>query len=152
MAAVDTLNNTSYKKARKHYLKSTRHRPPDEAFDWTPFRAAEKKYKARFPQPDLSNVIDLALLDPSRENEVNSGRWKGKVPTDEVMEVGLRMDSTESSERLVKAYCLRDMPGMCARCMDALDCIDKQLLSSQGLSFSRVISRTHNSVILCTGP
>jgi alkylated DNA repair protein alkB family protein 1 len=50
----------AYKKARRQYLKTTRNRDNDIDQDWTPFRAAEKYYKARFPPPDLSSVLDLA--------------------------------------------------------------------------------------------
>ena len=32
---------------------------------WSPFRAAEKKYKARCPPPDLSTVLDLASTGPT---------------------------------------------------------------------------------------
>lgn len=28
--------------------------------EWTPFRAAEKRFKVRFPPPDLTDVLDLA--------------------------------------------------------------------------------------------
>jgi len=28
--------------------------------EWTPFRAAEKRFKARFPLPDLTDVLDLS--------------------------------------------------------------------------------------------
>jgi alkylated DNA repair protein alkB family protein 1 len=41
-------------------LKTTKNRSKDIDAEWTPFRAAEKKYKARFPPPDLSHVLDLA--------------------------------------------------------------------------------------------
>ncbi|KAG9318878.1 hypothetical protein JVU11DRAFT_985 [Chiua virens] len=39
--------------------------------NWSPFRAAEKKYKAKCPPPDLSDVLDLAspFLGPSRISE-----------------------------------------------------------------------------------
>ncbi|KAJ7632537.1 hypothetical protein FB45DRAFT_912725 [Roridomyces roridus] len=46
--------------------------------DWTPFRAAEKRFKARFPPPDLSqDVLDLALLNATRASEIEAGIWKG---------------------------------------------------------------------------
>ncbi|TFK76503.1 hypothetical protein BDN72DRAFT_809109 [Pluteus cervinus] len=69
----------AYKKARRQYLKATKHRDPALEADWTPFRAAEKRFKARFPPPDLSNVLDLALLDPARGPEIERGTWRGAV-------------------------------------------------------------------------
>lgn len=50
------------KKARRLHWKSTKNRSVDIDQSWTPFRVAEKKYKARFPPPDLSDVLDLASL------------------------------------------------------------------------------------------
>ncbi|KAF7295006.1 hypothetical protein MIND_01038700 [Mycena indigotica] len=50
------------KKARRQYLNSI-HNTIDR--DWTPFRAVEKRFKARFPPLDLSDVLDLALVDDS---------------------------------------------------------------------------------------
>ena len=68
----------AYKKAKKLYEKSLRNRPPEQtSVGWTPFRAAEKRFRVRFPPPDLSDVLDLALLDESRSDEVLSGSWKG---------------------------------------------------------------------------
>lgn len=51
-----------HKKARRLHYKSTKNRPVAVDQSWSPFRAAEKKYKARFPPPDLSAVLDLASL------------------------------------------------------------------------------------------
>ncbi|KAJ3794456.1 hypothetical protein GGU11DRAFT_844539 [Lentinula aff. detonsa] len=68
----------AYKKARRRYLNTTRNRNPDIEKDWTPFRAAEKHFKARFPPPDLTTVLDLATLDESRASEVTAGNWAGK--------------------------------------------------------------------------
>ncbi|KAN0076875.1 hypothetical protein V8E55_010730 [Tylopilus felleus] len=50
------------KKARRLHWKSTKNRSVDIDQSWTPFRVAEKKYKARFPPPDLSDVLDLVSL------------------------------------------------------------------------------------------
>lgn len=102
-------DRAAYKRARKLHLKSTKNRPPDDSFDWTPFRAAEKKYKAKFPPPDLSNVLDFALNDASRYQEVEAGRWKGKAPGDEVIEIRLNSQGYEGN---TKAYCLKSAPGM----------------------------------------
>ncbi|KAF9532924.1 hypothetical protein CPB83DRAFT_867295 [Crepidotus variabilis] len=67
-----------YKKAQKQYLKATRNRPVNIDQDWTPFRAAEKRYKARFPPPDLSGVLDLGVLDERRQREIAESGWKGR--------------------------------------------------------------------------
>lgn len=74
-------NSSAYKKAKRHYIKTTKNRPHHLELDWTPFRAAEKKYKARFPPPDLSAVLDLATLDPTRVGEINQGVWAGRPDT-----------------------------------------------------------------------
>jgi len=75
---ADLLDPSSpaYKKARRQFYKATKNRPPVEQ-DWSSFRAAEKRFKARFPPPDLSTVLDLALLVPSRSEELDAGVWKG---------------------------------------------------------------------------
>ncbi|KIJ68929.1 hypothetical protein HYDPIDRAFT_172447 [Hydnomerulius pinastri MD-312] len=52
-------SSPEYKKARRQYIRTTKNRSHDVDATWTPFRAAEKKYKARFPPPDLSGVLDL---------------------------------------------------------------------------------------------
>jgi alkylated DNA repair protein alkB family protein 1 len=70
-------DSAEYKKARSQFIKTTRKRPQVEG-DWTPFRAAEKKFKARFPPPDLSGVLDLAAGDEKRKVEVRLGEWAGK--------------------------------------------------------------------------
>jgi hypothetical protein len=63
---TDLLNPASaaYKKARRHFFNATKHRQKDSDAIWSPFRAAEKRYKARFPPPDLSAALDFATLDP----------------------------------------------------------------------------------------
>ena len=59
---ISDYASREYKKARRQHYKSTKNRPVDVDASWSPFRAAEKKYKARFPPPDLSAVLDLASL------------------------------------------------------------------------------------------
>ncbi|KAJ3726161.1 hypothetical protein C8R42DRAFT_694830 [Lentinula raphanica] len=71
-------SSQAFKKARRQYLKSTKNRDPNIDKDWTPFRAAEKHFKARFPPPDLTKVLDLATLDERRASEVTAGIWAGK--------------------------------------------------------------------------
>lgn len=93
----------AYKKARRQYLKATKTRDSHLELDWTPFRAAEKYYKARFPPPDLSNVLDLATSDVNRAEEIGSGAWRG------------RADAVESTEITTtgrsRAYTIPRIPG-----------------------------------------
>ncbi|KAF9453192.1 hypothetical protein P691DRAFT_695142 [Macrolepiota fuliginosa MF-IS2] len=79
MPAILDPTSSAYKKARRQYIKATKNRPQDVETDWTPFRAAEKKFKARFPPPDLSGVLDLATLDPARADEISQGLWAGRA-------------------------------------------------------------------------
>ncbi|KAF6765151.1 hypothetical protein DFP72DRAFT_870249 [Ephemerocybe angulata] len=80
-STAELLDPTSpaYKKARRQFYKATKNRPQNVEQDWTPFRAAEKRFKARFPPPDLSTVLDLAQLDPSRQQELDDGVWRGST-------------------------------------------------------------------------
>jgi len=94
----------AYKKARRNELRNARNRQPLDDLEWTPFRIAEKKYKAKFPPPDLSAVLDLALLDNEREEEVRSGAWVGNATAQEYEEIGVC--------RGCKAYCLPKVPGL----------------------------------------
>lgn len=45
-----------HKKAMRRYLKNKKQ---DLDYEWTPFRAAEKHFKVRFPPPNLQTVLDL---------------------------------------------------------------------------------------------
>ncbi|KAI0713454.1 hypothetical protein C8Q76DRAFT_731491 [Earliella scabrosa] len=86
---IQDPTSAAYKKARKKYWKSTKNRPENIDADWTPFRAAEKRYKARFPPPDLSGVLDLAQGDPLRAAETSRGGWKGRANAVECTEIPL---------------------------------------------------------------
>lgn len=98
----------TYNKAHKHYLKSIRHRQAGSSAQWTPFRASEKKYMAKFPPPDLSDVLDLALLDEERRDEVDKGIWKGAADALEVRELPLK-GNAEAKRR--RAFCVPQVPG-----------------------------------------
>ncbi|KAH9977370.1 hypothetical protein BGW80DRAFT_1288883 [Lactifluus volemus] len=74
----------------------------------TAFRAAEKKYKARFPPPDLSDLLDLALLDVTRFVEIQQTGWKGSADAVQVKAISLKGDE----ERVRKAYTITGMPGL----------------------------------------
>ncbi|KAI0792875.1 hypothetical protein C8Q75DRAFT_791959 [Abortiporus biennis] len=97
-------HSAAYKKARKKFLKTSKNRAESSDTDWTPFRTAEKKFKARFPPPDLSNVLDLAAGDPSRADEVQRGGWMGRADAVECREIRC-MDGK-------KAYMFDHVPGL----------------------------------------
>ncbi|KAI0075833.1 hypothetical protein K474DRAFT_1663839 [Panus rudis PR-1116 ss-1] len=109
--AADLLDPKSpaYKKAKRNYLKTTRNRPEHIHEEWTPFRAAEKKYKARFPPPDLSEVLDLAAADESRAEEVKRGGWTGRPDAFEWRELPLTQEDPKGKK---KAYVFPDIPGL----------------------------------------
>jgi hypothetical protein len=94
-----------YKKALRHHLKSSRGRETAAAEgDLTPFRAAEKRYKSRFPQPDLCDVLDLALLDSDRAAECSSlGGWTGRTDALEWRQLKMKNGQT--------AFAIPSIPG-----------------------------------------
>ena len=108
MSAPSASDGKAYKKAKKLYEKSLRNRPPEQVgADWVPFRAAEKRFKARFPPPDLSDVLDLALLDPTRSDEILGGVWKGNPAALPYESIDVQLD-----DRLPKsAYVFSSHPG-----------------------------------------
>jgi len=110
MATLLDPTSREYKRARKHHYKSTKNRADGLDKDWTPFRAAEKEYKARFPPPDLSDVLDLALLDETRSSEIERGGWKGRLETTQVKEIGLD-DARTTTARARKAFTVTANPG-----------------------------------------
>ena len=95
----------STSKAKKQYTKTTKARNNDVELDWTPFRAAEKKYKAHFLQPDLSQVLDLATLDTSRAEEIKLGGWYGSSEVVDCREIRLNQNDGR------KAYSVTRIPG-----------------------------------------
>ncbi|KAI6039955.1 hypothetical protein EDC04DRAFT_2867794 [Pisolithus marmoratus] len=58
LIASTDLSSSAFKKARRQYIRTTKNRNQDVDANWTPFRAAEKKYKARFPPPDLTDEAE----------------------------------------------------------------------------------------------
>jgi alkylated DNA repair protein alkB family protein 1 len=72
-------DSPEYRKAQRQHLKATKNRPATIDQDWTPFRASEKKYKARFPPPDLSSVLDLT----------SEGHWVGSSTAFDYVNVAL---------------------------------------------------------------
>jgi alkylated DNA repair protein alkB homolog 1 len=100
-------SSSAYKKARRQHYKTTKNRA-DVDGDRSPFRAAEKKYKIRFPPPDLSDVLDLALLNDARRGEIAEGGWRGRADTVVSHEIQLKDASLEDR----KAYTIPRIPGM----------------------------------------
>lgn len=111
--------SSEYKKAKRQYIKATKHRLVDVELDWTPFRAAEKRYKARFPPPDLSNVLDLAALDAERTHEIQRGIWSGSSDAVEYTDITL-------GNR--KAYSVPRIPGA-APALYTISCHNKTTYS-----------------------
>lgn len=69
--------SAAYKKARRYFNNATKHRQSGYDTNWSPFRTVEKRYKTRFPPPDLAAALDLATLDPHRTHEITQGLWRG---------------------------------------------------------------------------
>ncbi|KAF8894517.1 hypothetical protein BD779DRAFT_1797519 [Infundibulicybe gibba] len=105
---VDIFDHSSqaYKRAKRQHLKATKNRPSEVELDWTPFRAAEKRYKARFPPPDLRNVLDLATLDETRIHEIDTGIWRGSS------KVALYTELIPKDGGGPKAYTIPSVPGL----------------------------------------
>ncbi|KAF8636574.1 hypothetical protein AX17_003385 [Amanita inopinata Kibby_2008] len=99
-------NSTAYKKARRQHHKATKNRQPDSHLDWSPFRAAEKRYKAHFPPPDLSDALDLAILSPDRQQEIQQGIWRGSPSAPGLKELSLKCPGGK------KAYVVPRIPGL----------------------------------------
>jgi alkylated DNA repair protein alkB homolog 1 len=111
MAASLDPTSLEYKRARRHHYKTTKNRTEGLDTDWTPFRVAEKKYKARFPPPDLSDVLDLSLLDQARSSEIERAGWKGRADAVITKEIGLR-DTQPTNGRTRKAFTVTGIPGV----------------------------------------
>ena len=103
-----SLDSPEYKKARRKHLKTTKNRPSDIEDGWTPFRTMEKKFKAKWPPPDLNGVLDLSHnMDVA--DEVSEGQyvWRGRADAVEWREIGL--DIRETGKR--RAYVFPSVPG-----------------------------------------
>ena len=110
-ADLQDPTSAAYKRARRQHLKTTRNRPHDADHEWTPFRAAEKKYKARFPPPDLADVFDLATLDVTHREETSKGGWRGRGDAVPWQEIELHDYNHAGPSTGRKAYTLPDVPG-----------------------------------------
>ncbi|QRV87549.1 2OG-Fe(II) oxygenase family protein [Ceratobasidium sp. AG-Ba] len=91
---LDT-SSKEYKKALRHHRKSEQHKAHDGRSEpLSAFRAAEKKYKARFPPPDLDQVLDLAP----------DGEVRGRTDAVKTKEIGLKGGK--------KGYLVERIPGL----------------------------------------
>lgn len=137
-------SSPEYKKARRQHLKTTKHRNDQLEADWTPFRAAEKKFKAKFPPPDLSDVLDLAVGDEGRVDEINSGGWRGNTDPLEWREIEL-----EDTGR--KAYILPRIPGAIPSSLYIV-VVHRIFTNTQDSSSYPLTLRLLSSVALYAGP
>jgi hypothetical protein len=97
------LLSPQLKKIRRQQRKSAANNDFNNP-DWSPFRVAEKRFKARFPIPDLSNVLDLAILDPARALEIQQGFWSGR--SDAIAHHAMHLQG-----RRTKGYIIPRIPG-----------------------------------------
>lgn len=97
------------KKARRQHLKTTKNRPADIEEGWTPFRAAEKRFKAKWPPPDLSSVLDLHPKDSADSDGANGGpSQRGRRDVVEWREVDVTVDGKGKG----RAYVFPRIPGL----------------------------------------
>lgn len=95
------------KKARRQHAKTTKNRPADIKEGWTPFRAAEKRFKAKWPAPDMSGVLDLHDDGIAGESTGRSS-WRGSRDVVEWTQANVSVD--EKGEG--KAFIFPRVPGM----------------------------------------
>lgn len=89
-SVVAMSSSTLYRKAERQFRKATKNRPANIEQEWTPFRTAEKRFKARFPPPDVSSVLDLASADESRAPEIELGHWVGSPTAVDSVKISLK--------------------------------------------------------------
>lgn len=114
------------KKARRQHLKTTKNRPTDVEEGWTSFRAAEKKYKAKWPVPDLSGVLDFGEDDETHHNvgaehagiddikvASSENKWRGRKDAVEWREIKFTDDAegTGGNGKGKQAYAFPSVPG-----------------------------------------
>lgn len=87
MTAIYTdPNSSAYKKAQRHYIKSSQTLP---SANQSAFRVQEKLYKTRFPRPSLEHVLDLSR---GNEDEVEEAGWgRGHFDAAQVEPINLRL-------------------------------------------------------------
>ncbi|KAF8323205.1 hypothetical protein DL93DRAFT_2162389 [Clavulina sp. PMI_390] len=102
-SAIYDESSPEYRKAYKHYLKSSNTAPTTT---WSPFRIEEKFYKSRFPRPTLANVIDLNHTEDNIEDETlqRVGWSKGTCDAETVQSIR----TTDGSN----AFRIKSIPGL----------------------------------------
>ncbi|KAG9043747.1 hypothetical protein FS837_009152, partial [Tulasnella sp. UAMH 9824] len=101
---INVTETKEYKRALKHHLKT---RQQSSQADITPFRAEEKKYKSKFPPPDLGEALDVWALDEDLRDKTalgptwNAGRNDASVAA---RTIELRT-SDECITRTRRGYC-----------------------------------------------
>jgi alkylated DNA repair protein alkB homolog 1 len=101
------MDDKAYKKALRKHMKNKR--PPADR-QWTPFRAAEKRFKARFPPPDLGDVLDLSRIESGQENVDFSNEMKGNAHAIHTRPIRLRCEGPKRR----CAYVVPQIPGAMA--------------------------------------
>jgi hypothetical protein len=104
MFITSSLDDKAYKKALRKHLKQKR--PPLD-HDWTPFRAAEKRYKARFPPPDLRDVLDLSHVESRERNGMSPSDPTGNAHAIHTRQIRLRHEESKRGG----AYTVPQIPG-----------------------------------------
>ena len=99
-----SMDDKAYKKALRKHLNAKR---PALDHEWTPFRAAEKRYKARFPPPDLGDVLDLSHVQSSDKNAMLHNEPKGNAHAIPVRPIRLQCDGSKRG----RAYIVPRIPG-----------------------------------------
>ncbi|KAF8582644.1 hypothetical protein K439DRAFT_1413026 [Ramaria rubella] len=105
MEPKPNMDEKAYRKALRKHLKNKR-QPPEH--EWTPFRAAEKRYKARFPPPDMSNVLDLS--QPGVESHITLSHADLTGNPDAIPTTPIRLGREGS--RVGGAYKVPQIPGL----------------------------------------
>ena len=124
---TDNKLTQAEKKARRQHLKTTKNRPTDVEEGWTPFRAAEKKYKAKWPIPDLTGVLDFGEGFEQSDDGIGThgsdtgprsqdNRWRGRRDAVQWREFELLEDAEEASKMTGskngrRAYVFPSVPG-----------------------------------------
>lgn len=107
-------NSPNYKKARKLHLKTTKNRPADIEDGWTPFRTMEKKFKAKWPPPDLRGVLDLSQgVDMDIDGEEGTSQNVHSSQGDVFAWRQIKLDTEERMEGKGerRAYVVPSVPG-----------------------------------------
>ncbi|KAG8981785.1 hypothetical protein FRB90_006990, partial [Tulasnella sp. 427] len=108
---LDVTETKEYKRALKHHLKT---RQQSSQVDVTPFRAEEKKYKSKFPPPDLNEVLDVWALDEDLRGKAALGStWdKGERNSGTSARSFKLQTSDEVPTQSRRGYCLDSHPGL----------------------------------------